>query len=264
LRAACLLYHDIIDGDAWNSSGFSGAGTAKYKLTRTEFEAHLTAIAKVREAPAITAHELANASQQKEMFPFLLTFDDGGESATLAADLIEKHGWRGHFFVTACQISKRGFLSAEQIRSLRKRGHVIGSHSFSHPVRMSHCNMQELTDEWTRSIQLLSEILGEAVDTASVPGGYYSNRVGETAADSGIRVLFNSEPTTVVHTVQGCLVVGRYNIFRGTPPSVPGDLISVRSNMRSRQWLYWNVKKLAKKTAGRPYLAARKWLLRKD
>ena len=110
---------------------------------------------------------------------------------------------------------------------------------------------------------MLSEILGEPVDTASVPGGYYSNRVGETAADAGIRVLFNSEPTTAVHDLRSCLIIGRYNIFRGTPPGVSADLVSVRSRARSRQWLYWNFKKIAKKVAGRPYLAARQLLLRK-
>ena len=262
MRAACLLYHDVIEGANWDSSGFTGPGTAKYKLSRPEFEAHLAAIAKVRHASASTAHELERASA--EPLPFLLSFDDGGESAvTRIAGLLEKYGWRGHFFVTAGQIGRNGFLNPEQIRFLRKQGHVIGSHSFSHPVRMSHCSTEELTDEWNRSIKILSDIVGEPVDTASVPGGYYSNRVGATAAAAGVRVLFNSEPTTAVHAVLGCLVVGRYNIFRGMPPGVSGDLVSDHSEARTRQWLYWNFKKIAKSVAGRPYLAARQWLLRK-
>jgi peptidoglycan/xylan/chitin deacetylase (PgdA/CDA1 family) len=262
MRAACLLYHDVIENADWDSSGFTGPGTAKYKLTRPEFEAHLAAIATVRDTPSSTAYDLASTSD--ETLPFLLTFDDGGESAvTPVADLLENYGWRGHFFVTADQINRKGFLTTEQIRSLRRKGHVIGSHSFSHPVRMSHCSEEKLTDEWTRSVKILSDILGEQVDTASVPGGYYSDRVGETAAAAGIRVLFNSEPTTAVHAIVGCLVVGRYNIFRGMPPSVSADLVSVHSDARSRQWIYWNFKKIAKKVAGRPYLSARQWLLRK-
>jgi peptidoglycan/xylan/chitin deacetylase (PgdA/CDA1 family) len=261
LRAACLLYHDVLENADWESSGFTGPGTAKYKLSRSAFEAHMAAVAAVRDTAPSTAHELANA---RETLPFLLTFDDGGESAaTRVAGLLEKYGWRGHFFVTAGQIGKKGFLNPEQIRNLRKDGHVIGSHSFSHPVRMSHCSTERLTDEWTTSIKMLSDVLGEPVDTASVPGGYYSKQVGETAAGAGVRILFNSEPTTAVQSVQGCLVVGRYNIFRGTPPTVSGDLISLHSRARSRQWLYWNFKKVAKRVAGGPYLAARQLLLRK-
>ncbi len=262
MRAACLLYHDVVESTDWDSSGFTGPGTAKYKLSRSEFEAHLAAIAKVCNTPASTAHELANLEDAS--LPFLLTFDDGGESAaTRTADLLEKHGWRGHFFVTAGQINKNGFMSSEQIRCLRNNGHVIGSHSFSHPTRMSHCSEGQLIDEWTRSIRVLSDILGEQVDTASVPGGYYSKRVAETAATAGIRVLFNSEPTTAVYPVLGCMVIGRFNIFRGMPARISGELVSVHSAARSRQWLHWNLKKIAKMAAGQPYLAARQWLLRK-
>jgi len=261
LRAVCLLYHDVIEKGDWNSSGFTGPGTAKYKLSRAEFEDHLAAIARVRNLPASTAHELADT---REEFPFLLTFDDGGESAaTCIADLLDKHGWRGHFFVTAGQIGKQGFVNAAQIRGLRKRGHAIGSHSFSHPLRMSHCSEVELAEEWTRSVKTLSDIVGEPVDTASVPGGYYSNRVAKTAAAAGIRVLFNSEPTTAVHTVLGCTVVGRFNIFRGMSPEISGELVSDGAGARTRQWLFWNFKKIAKRSTGRPYLAARRWLLRK-
>jgi peptidoglycan/xylan/chitin deacetylase (PgdA/CDA1 family) len=262
VRAACLLYHDVVGGTDWESSGFSGPGTARYKLSRAEFDSHLAAIARVRNTSAITAHELASASAGT--LPFLLTFDDGGESAfTQIAGMLEKHSWRGHFFITTGQISRKGFLNPEQIRLLRKQGHVIGSHSFSHPTRMSHCTPEELTTEWTTSIQALSDILGEKVDTASVPGGYYSRKVGETAAAAGVRVLFNSEPTTRIEIVAGCFIVGRFNVFRATSPNVSADLVAFRSTCRSRQWFYWNTKKIAKTLAGKPYLATRQWLLRK-
>jgi len=101
------------------------------------------------------------------------------------------------------------------------------------------------------------------VDTASVPGGYYSHRVGQTAAAAGVRVLFNSEPTTRIEIVAGCLIVGRFNVFRATSPNVSADLVAFRSTCRPRQWFYWNTKKIVKKLAGKPYLATRQWLLRK-
>jgi len=261
MRVASLLYHDVIENSDWKSSGFTGPGTSKYKMSRREFEAHLASIAAVRHDPPALAHELAAVSDAA--LPFLLTFDDGGESAiTAVAPILARFGWRGHFFVTASRIGKKGFLNPEQIRSLRNERHVIGSHSFSHPVRMSHCSEEVLMTEWTTSIKMLSDILNEQVDTASVPGGYYSYRVAETASKAGIRVLFNSEPTTAVRHVLGCMVVGRYNLFRAMPPVLSGDLVSARSSARSSQWLYWNFKKLAKNFAGRPYLAARRWLLR--
>ena len=263
MRVVCLLYHDVIEGNNWDSSGFTGPGTARYKLSRAEFAAHLGAIAKVRGDEPHRAHDLLKPGAAS--FPFLLTFDDGGGSAsTCIAGLLQQYGWCGHFFVTAGKIGERGFLTRSQIRELRRNGHIIGSHSFSHPVRMSQCSREQLLHEWTTSIQILSDILGEPVDTASVPGGYYSKLVGQTAAAVGVRVLFNSEPTTEVRHIFGCVLVGRFNIFRATPPSLSEKLVSEKSKARLQQWLFWNSKKIVKTVAGRPYLAARQFLLRRE
>jgi peptidoglycan/xylan/chitin deacetylase (PgdA/CDA1 family) len=261
MKCASLLYHDVVAGNDWESSGFSGPGTSRYKLNRAEFDRHLSAIASVR----ATAPKLATEISQNadNAFPFLLTFDDGGESAyTYIADLLDRHGWRGHFFITANCIGTKGFVNAEQIRGLRKKGHLIGSHSFSHPKRMANCTTEKLNEEWTSSVEILSGILGEPVNAASVPGGYFSKRVAETASAAGIRTLFNSEPTTTIHVVNGCYVIGRFNILRGMPPAVSADLVSPRSSCRSRQWMHWNFKKVMKFLGGRHWIAMRERLLR--
>ena len=146
MKVVSLLYHDVIENADWDSSGFTGAGTSRYKMCRPAFEAHLAAVAKVRREPPCLAHELG--TMRNSEFPFLLTFDDGGVSAvTTVAGILQTFGWRAHFFVTVGQIGKKGFLNTEQIRFLRKEGHVVGSHSFSHPLRMSHCSDQELMNE---------------------------------------------------------------------------------------------------------------------
>lgn len=260
MRCVTLLYHDVIvAGNDWESSGFIGAGTVRYKLRRDEFEKHLVALSSACAAGPALATDIQDSS-----FPFLLTFDDGGESAySCIAELLDHLGWRAHFFITAGRIGTKGFVNAEQIRSLRKKGHVIGSHSFSHPQRMAKCTISELREEWTRSASILSEILGETINTASVPGGFYAKHVAETASVAGIRVLFNSEPTTRVHDVDGCRVIGRFNIFQGMAPSASADLISQRSRGRSQQWIYWNLKKALKLAGGRYWIAARERILRK-
>lgn len=262
VRVIALLYHDVVENADWNSSGFTGPGTAKYKLNRPDFAAHLRAIAASRDDAPCRAHDLLTANPSS--LPFLLTFDDGGESAyTRIAGVLEELGWCGHFFVTAGRIGQRGFLTRAQIRELKNKGHVIGSHSFSHPTRMSHCSGEELMNEWTTSVQILADVLGEGVDTASVPGGYYGKKVAETAVKAGIRILFNSEPTTRIQVVSGCVLIGRFNVFRGKSPSFSGDLVSASPKARVQQWLFWNSKKIAKIVAGGPYLKARQVLLRR-
>jgi peptidoglycan/xylan/chitin deacetylase (PgdA/CDA1 family) len=205
------------------------------------------------------------AASRNGRAPLLLTFDDGGESAsTLIAGALERHGWRGHFFVTTDYIGKPGFLSEEQIKDLHARGHVIGSHSCSHPPRMSHCGWDRLMREWSESVWVLSEILEGPVKTASVPGGYYSREVAEAAGQAGIRFLFTSEPTVRPHRVGECLVLGRYFVQRGMPPSVAAGFAAARAGVRWKQALLWNVKKAAKAAGGEFYLRARSVLLARN
>jgi peptidoglycan/xylan/chitin deacetylase (PgdA/CDA1 family) len=260
MKAISLVYHDVTERGGADASGFPGGDAALYKLERAQFESHLRAIAAaVTESPARVSDVLTHGLKQT---PLLLTFDDGGVSAyTVTADMLERAGWRGHFFITTDFIETQGFLSRAQIRELHERGHVIGSHSCSHPVRMSHCSTQEALDEWRVSVEKLSDIIGEAVTTGSVPGGFYSRMIAETASCAGLRVLFNSEPVTVGREVDGCLVLGRYSIQRGTTPEVAARLAAGRLAPRLKQAFGWNAKKVFKKLGGRYWLKARKALL---
>lgn len=119
---------------------------------------------------------------------------------------------------------------------------------------MSHCSWQELLREWRESAGILSGILGEPVTVASVPGGYYSRKVAEAAAEAGIRALFTSEPTTRVQRVNGCLVLGRYFVRRGMDSRISGEFARLRVGPRLRQAGLWKLKKLAKFAGGGLYL----------
>ncbi len=103
-----------------------------------------------------------------------------------------------------------------QIRELDRQGHVVGSHSCTHPLRMADLSMKELLIEWRQSLATLSEILGRNVDTASVPGGLYSKRVGLAARDAGVKILFTSEPKQYLEEIAEMKLVGRYSVVRKT------------------------------------------------
>jgi peptidoglycan/xylan/chitin deacetylase (PgdA/CDA1 family) len=257
MRVVSLLFHDVVPPDDFESSGFPGGDAAIYKLELSEFERHLDAIKTVTDRPA-TVTDLPYPSTPS----ILLTFDDGGSSAhEYIADLLDRLGWRAHFYVTTNWIGKRSFLRPEQIRDLRTRGHIIGSHSCSHPPRMSYCSRQELRHEWTDSIGALSDILGEAVDTASIPGGYYSRNVAETAAECGIRTLFTSEPRISSQLVHGCVVLGRFTIQQKIQPATVAALAGGKTTARFRQFAYWNLKKIVKTAGGDYWLEMRKRVL---
>jgi len=238
-----LMYHDVVPAGREDSSGFPGGDAARYKLTPGAFERHLRAI------------RAASAGRPT------LTFDDGGASAMRIAQSLEPYGWRGHFFVTAAYVDQPGFLTRAELRGLRARGHAIGSHSYSHPLRMARCSVARLQDEWRRSVELLADVLGESIDLASVPGGHYSERVAATAADAGIRTLFTSEPIARPRRRGALLVLGRYVVRRSTRPEVAATAAAGAFTPRLRQLALWELKKVGKTLAAGPYFAIRDRLL---
>ena len=254
MRAVALLYHDVVTPGERDESGYQGAAADSYKMDPSLFRAHLEALA----ARVCSARHGARSHEPRAERTVLLTFDDGGRSAfDTTAPALEERGWIGHFLVTAGRLDTPAFLSTPQVRALADRGHVIGSHSLSHPMRMSQCTPEQLRDEWGRSVDVLQQAIGRPVDVASVPGGYYSVEVARAAAEAGIRVLFTSEPTTVVDAVDGCAILGRFLLRSGSTAAHAADLATGARMSRLRQWVAWNGKKAAKRLGGRSYLRLR-------
>ena len=239
-----LMYHDVVAAGEEDTSGFPGRDAAWYKVTPETFAAHLDAL------------------PQPDPPAPVITFDDGGVSAMRAADMLEARGFTGHFFVTANYIGTRGFLTEDQIRELARRGHVIGSHSCSHPLRMGHCPWPQLLDEWSRSRSILSEIIGREVCEASVPGGDFAPQVAEAAARAGITRLFTSEPTADARYAFGLTLVGRFAVQTWTTADTAAALAAGNWLPCARQAVMWNAKKMTKRLGGERYLQIRKLLLR--
>jgi peptidoglycan/xylan/chitin deacetylase (PgdA/CDA1 family) len=268
------MYHDIVPAGAENSSGFPGRDAALYKIAPDMFDAHLAAIINRLDArdrryhfrrsnvPCGPAAMAAEPAATAGPHAATITFDDGGVGALVAADMLERHGLLGHFFVTVDYLGTPGFLTECDVRHLRKRRHTIGSHSCSHPLRMGHCSWTRLLDEWTRSRAVLADVLGEEVMAASVPGGDCSPAVAEAAAAAGYTELFTSEPVLASRNAFGLTMLGGFIIQRWTSPATAAALAAGERLACARQGLVWNAKKIGKHVAGHRYLQLRKWLLR--
>ena len=90
----------------------------------------------------------------------LLSFDDGGKGAVRAADELSSRGWKGHFFITTGLLGSRTFLDAKAARYLYSCGHVLGSHSHTHPDIFSALSFHQMTEEWRVSCDMLSNLVG--------------------------------------------------------------------------------------------------------
>lgn len=263
MKAVALMYHDVTPPGRGPSSGFPGGDAERYKLTLDRFDRHLDAIDRRAPGAATTTDSMFGAGcPPPRALPLLLTFDDGGASAAeWIAGALERRGWRGHFFITTGYIGRPGFLDAPAIRGLRARGHVVGSHSHSHPLRMAHCSEPRLRDEWRRSAALLSDILGAPIVTASVPGGDHSDLVARTAIEAGIRVLFTSCPTDRVARLGDACVFGRYAMQSATPAGAAAALAAGDHVPRMNRRAIWTIKQAGKRLGGPLYLRVRGRLL---
>jgi hypothetical protein len=232
-----LLFHDVYVSDP-RESGFASPAADRYKLTAAQFDRHLSDLARVR------PHAL----------PFALTFDDGGVSYyTVIAEKLEQLGWHGYCFIPTDFIGRPGFLNREQIRELDRRGHHIGSHSASHRSRLNARGHDEVVGEWRRSLDMLQDILGHAVSSASVPGGSFSKSVAKAAVTAGIKVLFTSEPVRRVSQRGRCAIAGRFTIRASSPPDLSERLVASAPSARWSMWAGWTAKKPLKAILGPAY-----------
>lgn len=237
-RVVALLYHDVFDDRSEVRS------PERYDISVTAFRRHLHSLTKATRAavpvgsPALPVHSRV-----------LLTFDDARTSAyNRVADLLEESGWKGHFFVPTRFLSDSAHLTRTQVRDLAGRGHVIGSHSWSHPARMSRLSIRRLMEEWVRSTSELSQIIGQPIRTASVPGGDYSIEIARAAHEANISWLFTSEPTARVRRAAGCGVLGRFTVTGTTSESTIVALARGDASAHLEAWCGWKVRQVGKRT----------------
>jgi peptidoglycan/xylan/chitin deacetylase (PgdA/CDA1 family) len=224
VRLAGFMFHDV--GDDPTSSGFQVPGAEPYRHTREAFAHCLDAIASAATAPVLVSE--TNVAQPGRRI--LLTFDDGGKSAMAAAELLSRRGWRGHFFIVTSLIGDRTFLDAADIRALRAAGHLVGSHSHTHPHIFRDLGLQDMIGEWRTSCDVLAQLLGEPILAASVPGGDIDARALTAADRAGVRYLFTSEPWLAPRRVGQCWILGRFSVKATTAPK------QLRRLARFRGW----------------------------
>jgi peptidoglycan/xylan/chitin deacetylase (PgdA/CDA1 family) len=146
--------------------------------------------------------------------PFMLTFDDTRlEHFTIAAPEMEKHGFKGVFFAMTIPIGKPNYMTADQIKILSDRGHIIGSHTWDHN------NVKKLEEEdWVKQIdqpkERLSKITGKPVEYFAYPFGEWNDTAAVHIKRGQFRAAFQlttkrseAEP---LYTIRRMIVPGSW------------------------------------------------------
>lgn len=101
----------------------------------------------------------------------VFSFDDGYVEDLRVAELLEKYGFQGIFFIPT-----RTELSEDQIRKLAEK-HIIGGHTVNHPMDMKELTEEQIQFEIEDNREWLREITGQEVEVFCYPRGRYDERV---------------------------------------------------------------------------------------
>lgn len=199
-----------------------------YRVTCRQLEEHLL---------VLSAHRAGLAAQ--------ITFDDGHLSNYQhALPLLEKHGLRAIFFVTAGWIETRPeFMTWTQLKEMVSLGHPVQSHGWSHTF-LTQCSSEELAKELERSKRTLEDRLSVAVEAISVPGGRWSPQVLEACARAGYKRVYTSEPWMHPEKRLGVDVRGRLMVHRKLGPDQLRRILSGQS----RLWFFLRLRHRIKGT----------------
>lgn len=219
---AAFMFHEITADPS--TSGYQRPGARPYTCTPERFERYLDLLAGRGRVPVTIGEVDFDRAPPRLM----LTFDDGGRSAITAGDQLSRRGWRGHFFVVTSRIGRRGFLDRDGVRYLRSCGHLIGTHSHTHPDIFPQLTPGEMANEWAVSRAILEDLLGERCLIASLPGGDLSARVRDSVRSSVFHALFTSEPWLRPRRAGACWLIGRYAVRAGLRPETFESLVDLR------------------------------------
>lgn len=242
MRRISLMYHDVYK----NVSTETGLASDLYKISVQEFESHLKLFKRLRE----------------ENFEIELTFDDGGSSFYHPiSHLLDQYQIKGIFFIATKYINTHGFINSEQIIDLRLRGHIIGSHSHSHPDNISNLSSEEIEQEWQKSVNILSKIVKAPIIYASIPNGYESSNVIAAAQKAGIKHLYTSRPTTIDKRKQSVILHGRFVILKGMNIKMINGLITKKS-IKRKQYIKYFTLSIPKLILGSKYETIKNYILK--
>lgn len=235
-----LMYHDVVN-QLHSRSGFQKIGSLQYTLSSIYFEEQI---------------------KQSASYDVTYSFDDGGCSFyKIIPSILDKYGKKGIFFISTNYIGTDCFLSAEQIRELDAQGHIIASHSHSHPSNISGLSKELCLKEWVNSKQILEDIVGHSVYAASIPGGAISDMVIDCMVEAGFTEIYTSEPTTVIRNYKGANIIGRYVITQSMSNQSFFKLIH-NKQFRKKLLLKYKILKFAKVVFGANYNKIKQFALR--
>lgn len=130
------------------------------------------------------------------------TFDDGAKDhLTEIAPLLERNGWRGAFNVPTDWVGRKGKLSWDDLRELKRRGHEIVPHGAAHTnlvQLLAQVGAEAVRADIVRSREAMRKELGEVPRFFCLPFNACNAQVAALVREAGM------EPMNCVRPSFGC------------------------------------------------------------
>jgi peptidoglycan/xylan/chitin deacetylase (PgdA/CDA1 family) len=180
-RFAALMYHRLID-----------TPESKYDVTPAAFTAQLTSLRdQGYTVEGFAGLERRRASGSLPGRYAVITFDDGHRSALRAAEIVARFGVGATFFLTRdLSLERPEFVTVTEMRELARLAEV-GSHGVSHRP-LNRIPITEAVGELVDSKAWLEDVLGNPVESLSLPGGFCNPTVLRLARQAGYGLVGNS------------------------------------------------------------------------
>jgi peptidoglycan-N-acetylglucosamine deacetylase len=113
----------------------------------------------------VTVNDTGNKSQRRTLdlhdHELVLTFDDGplGNNTQSIIDTLQKHCTKAIFFA----VGKMAMAQPKLIQEMDRRGHTIGTHTWSHPFHMHTMQAEDAKLEIEKGFIAVSEAVGKPI-----------------------------------------------------------------------------------------------------
>ncbi len=170
-----LYYHDI-------PSIYKNIFKAQMQFVKQNF--HVISLLEAVE-------KLKNKEQLDKLY-IVITFDDGYKSFLEISNYLLKLSLPASFFITVDFIGQPGYMTWDDIISLKSKNFNIGSHTISHP-ELSKCSKEKIIVELSKSKQIITNKTGYELDSLALPyGGNINHDIICIAMNIGYKIILTT------------------------------------------------------------------------
>jgi peptidoglycan/xylan/chitin deacetylase (PgdA/CDA1 family) len=171
----------------------------------------------------------------------MITFDDTDEDQfTIGKPELDKHGFKGVYFIMTISIGRPRYMTKEQIKQLSDEGNVVASHTWRHDrvdkylttPHMDRDSKKIVNNDWDLQLvdtrKKLEDIIGKEIHYFAYPFGIWTHAGIPEIQKRGIKMAFQlsekRDPEYPLYTVRRVIVAPTW--------SAQGLLRAMRSSFK--------------------------------